>query len=73
LLIVQISDPHVVPSGWLAHGQLDTGRLLERSVATIETLEPQPDAVLIIASDRGVAFRLRLAPLTGSPLRAWEP
>lgn len=47
MLIVQISDPHVVPSGWLAHGQLDTGRLLERSVATIETLEPQPDAVLI--------------------------
>lgn len=47
MLIVQISDPHVLPDGWLAFGALDTAAMLERAVDAVLALDPAPDAVLL--------------------------
>ena len=47
MLIVQISDPHVLPDGWLAFGAVDTAAMLERAVDAVLALDPAPDAVLL--------------------------
>lgn len=47
MLLVQMSDPHFLPRGRLAYGQLDVAAFLERAVAHVAGLEPKPDAILI--------------------------
>ncbi|MEP0944319.1 MAG: phosphodiesterase [Rhizobiaceae bacterium] len=39
--IIQISDPHIVPSGQLAYGRVDTAAALANCVKTINDLLPQ--------------------------------
>jgi 3',5'-cyclic AMP phosphodiesterase CpdA len=47
MLIAQISDPHVVPSGALLYGRVDTADFLGRAVAELNRLDPPPDIVVI--------------------------
>lgn len=46
MLIAQISDLHIKPEGELAYRVVDTAPYLERTVAWLNGLDPQPDAVL---------------------------
>ena len=45
--IAQISDLHIKPPGSLAYGVVDTGKALERCVATLNEFRPLPDFVVI--------------------------
>jgi hypothetical protein len=45
--IAQISDLHIRPPRALAYGRVDTARALERCVAALNDLNPQPDLVVI--------------------------
>jgi 3',5'-cyclic-AMP phosphodiesterase len=47
LVIAQISDLHIKAPGSLAYGRVDTGKALERCVATLNALDPAPDYVVI--------------------------
>ena len=47
VLIAQISDLHIKPQGKLAYGRVDTAAALERCVAALNELLPQPDFVVI--------------------------
>jgi len=47
MLFVQISDLHYLRRGVLSFGEVDTHACLERCVAQIKSMRPQPDAVLI--------------------------
>ncbi len=47
MLLCQISDPHVVATGQLAYGKVDTAGMLERCIAQVLALRPAPDAVVI--------------------------
>ena len=55
MLICHLSDLHVRPPGQLAYRRVDTIAYLERCVAQLLRLEPQPDAVVITGdiADRG--------------------
>ncbi|MGE4076275.1 MAG: phosphodiesterase [Reyranella sp.] len=46
MLIAQISDMHIKPPGELLYGRIDTAGFLERAVAHVKALDPQPDIVL---------------------------
>ena len=39
--IIQISDPHIVPNGQLAYGQVDTAAALASCVKTVNRLLPE--------------------------------
>ena len=39
--IIQISDPHIVPHGQLAYGQVDTAKALTDCVETINRSLPE--------------------------------
>jgi 3',5'-cyclic-AMP phosphodiesterase len=47
VLIAQISDLHIKPPGSLAYGRVDTAAALQRCVAALNELLPQPDFVVI--------------------------
>ena len=47
MLIAQITDTHVKHAGKLAYGRVDTLLMLERAVAHLRRLDPQPDVVLL--------------------------
>jgi Icc protein len=47
ILIAQISDLHIKAPGSLAYGRVDTAKALERCVATLNGLNPEPDLVVI--------------------------
>jgi 3',5'-cyclic-AMP phosphodiesterase len=47
MLIAQITDPHVMRSGKLVYGALDSTAHLARAIDRLNTLEPRPDVVLI--------------------------
>ena len=47
VLIAQISDLHIKPTGQLAYGRVDTVRALERCIATLNEFRPAPDFVVI--------------------------
>ncbi|EET47666.1 phosphodiesterase [Thalassobium sp. R2A62] len=51
--IIQISDPHIVPHGQLAYGQVDTAEALTNCVETINASLPQigPIDMVIVAGD----------------------
>ncbi|HLI10635.1 MAG TPA: phosphodiesterase [Alphaproteobacteria bacterium] len=46
MLIAQISDFHVTAGGRLAYRRVDTSAALERAVAHLNALSPQPDLIL---------------------------
>jgi 3',5'-cyclic AMP phosphodiesterase CpdA len=46
MLIAQISDMHVKAEGELLYRRIDTAGFLERAVAHVNALDPQPDIVL---------------------------
>jgi 3',5'-cyclic AMP phosphodiesterase CpdA len=46
MLIAQITDMHVRPSGRIAYGRVDTNAMLEAAVATLEDLPRKPDLVI---------------------------
>jgi len=46
MILVQISDSHIVGSGVLAYGVFDSCALLERVVAAVNAHDPQPDLVV---------------------------
>jgi 3',5'-cyclic AMP phosphodiesterase CpdA len=46
MLIAQISDTHLKRQGELLYGRIDTAGYLERAVAHINALDPQPDIVI---------------------------
>jgi 3',5'-cyclic AMP phosphodiesterase CpdA len=46
VIVAQISDLHIKRHGKLAYGVVDTAAALERSVAALNRLNPQPDLVL---------------------------
>ena len=47
ITIAQISDLHIKPPGTLAYGKVDTGKALERCIATLNAFVPAPDFVVI--------------------------
>lgn len=47
VLIAQISDLHIKPSGALAYGRVDTAAALARCVAALNEFKPRPDLVVI--------------------------
>ena len=51
--IIQISDPHIVPNGQLAYGQVDTAATLASSVKTVNRLLPEnaPLDMAIVTGD----------------------
>ncbi len=70
MLIAQITDTHVKHAGKLAYGRVDTLAMLERAVAHLRRLDPQPDVVLLTGDlvDEGsdaeyARLRGALAPL----------
>lgn len=70
MLIAQLSDPHIVAPGNLLYGRVDTAGFLERAVAELTRIDPQPDIVVITGDlvDKGTAveyvhLRRLLAPL----------
>ncbi len=70
MLLVQMSDLHVLAPGRQLSGIVDTGRLLAEAVAAVRALDPQPDAILLSGDlvDTGQAeeyqhLRQLLAPL----------
>jgi 3',5'-cyclic-AMP phosphodiesterase len=71
MLIAQISDMHVKAEGGLLYGRIDTAAYLERAVAHIAALDPQPDIVLATGDlveggkpEEYACVRRLLAPLT---------
>jgi hypothetical protein len=53
VLIVQISDMHVLRKGVLAFGKLDTHGHMERCIAAIKALTPAPDFVRVFSRSTG--------------------
>ena len=51
--IIQISDPHIVPNGQLAYGQVDTAAALASCVKTVNRLLPEigPVDLAIVTGD----------------------
>jgi 3',5'-cyclic AMP phosphodiesterase CpdA len=47
VLVAQLSDLHVVEAGEQLFGRIDTERFLVEAIATVESLDPRPDLVLI--------------------------
>src|SRR5687767_10454266 len=46
MLIAQITDTHIKPPGKLAYRRVDTASYLERAIAHLRALRPQPEVVL---------------------------
>ena len=47
MLIVQLSDPHIVEEGEVLLGGVDTAAFLRAAVAHVNRMDPQPDLVLL--------------------------
>jgi Icc protein len=47
MLIAQISDLHLVPTGTLCFGRVDTNDFARRAVTAVNRLKPRPDAILV--------------------------
>jgi 3',5'-cyclic-AMP phosphodiesterase len=47
VLLVQLSDPHIVPKGELLLGGIDTARCFREAIEHVNRLDPQPDLVLL--------------------------
>ncbi len=47
MLIAQITDTHIKLPGQLAYGRVDTAAMLQRCVAELGALDPQPDLIVL--------------------------
>ena len=47
MLVVQMSDPHIVEKGARLLDQIDTGSMLQHAIHHVNRLDPQPDLVLL--------------------------
>src|SRR5437899_7828993 len=47
MIVIQLSDPHIVAPGERLYGRIDTAEFLTRSVAEINRLDPLPDVAVI--------------------------
>src|SRR6266404_524176 len=47
MIVVQLSDPHIVAPGELLYDRVDTAKFLARSVAEINRLDPLPDVAVM--------------------------
>ena len=47
MIVIQLSDPHIVAPGELLYGRVDTAEFLARSVAEINRLDPLPDVAVM--------------------------
>ena len=47
MLLVQLSDPHIVEEGELLLGRIDTATFLREAIEHVNRLDPQPDLVLL--------------------------
>src|SRR5467141_3400670 len=47
MIVIQLSDPHIVAPGALLYGRVDTAEFLARSVAEINRLDPLPDVAVV--------------------------
>ena len=47
MIVVQLSDPHIVAPGELLYDRVDTAEFLARSVAEINRLDPLPDVAVV--------------------------
>jgi 3',5'-cyclic AMP phosphodiesterase CpdA len=47
MIVIQLSDPHIVAPGELLYGRVDTAEFLARSVAEINRLDPLPDVAVV--------------------------
>ncbi len=70
MLIAQISDTHIKTPGKLAYQRVDTAAMLERCIAALQDLAPQPDLIVLTGDlvDLGQAeeyahLRALIAPL----------
>src|SRR5438128_9963881 len=47
MIVIQLSDPHIVAPGELLYGRVDTAEFLARSVAESNRLDPLPDVAVV--------------------------
>src|ERR1700752_2384567 len=47
MIVIQLSDPHILAPGELLYGRFDTAEFLARAVAEINRLDPLPDVAVI--------------------------
>src|SRR5439155_1756171 len=47
MIVIQLSDPHIVAPGELLYGRVDTADFLARAIAEINRLDPLPDVAVI--------------------------
>jgi len=62
MLIAQLTDLHVRPSGVPAYRVVEVNTMLARALATLRALDPQPDAVILSGdlTDCGLAEEYEL-------------
>ena len=46
MIVIQLSDPHIVAPGELLYGRVDTAEFLARSVSEINRLDPHQWAMV---------------------------
>ncbi|HYP36368.1 MAG TPA: metallophosphoesterase, partial [Stellaceae bacterium] len=71
MIVIQLSDPHILAPGELLYRRFDTAEFLARAVAQINRLDPLPDVAVVTGDlvDHGEPpeyehLRALLAPLT---------
>src|SRR6266853_5035011 len=47
MIVIQLSDPHIVVPGELLYGRVNTAEFLARAVAEVNRLDPLPDVAVI--------------------------
>ncbi len=65
ILIAQISDLHIKPSGALAYGRVDTAGSLARCIAALNRFAPRPDLVVITGDLADTPVKEEYDHLTG--------
>jgi hypothetical protein len=65
MIVIQLSDPHILAPGELLYRRFDTAEFLARAVAEINRLDPLPD-VAVVTGDRPSPHR---AVVVGSQSR----
>ncbi len=63
MLIAQLSDPHLRPTGRLYQGLVDSNAMFERAIEQVNALDPAPDVVLVSGdlTDTGSASEYAVA------------
>src|SRR6516225_3819276 len=61
MIVIQLSDPHILAPGELLYRRFDTAEFLSRAVAEINRLDPLPDVAVVTGDlvDHGDPPRIR--------------